>query len=368
MNAIFAGAVFLAAFIIAAWAATLVSAAVWRIVGRRTPDASRSLSANAIFCFRVAPVAFAFGFVALAVVPAFFIFEPDNSGESVGAKLGVAASFGAFCVLLALFQAGKKFLRTRRLIADWMLEAQPLKLEAICPPSGKASPEDTTTTAQIVLRSPARKSRRAAPRVQAFVIDCEFPTVALAGILRPRLFISRNVLAALDPGEASAALRHELAHLAARDNLKRAILEICRNLLLVAPGRSIDKAWAFQSETEADRAAVADSAVRSSVSLASALLKIARLVPPIAPGVGRQTGALLSNFGSEPSLIRRRVMSLVDSEGAEKRCGFRWSVASSGIFVAMLLAAAMLAPALLLVSGNLAAVHELTEKFVRLLS
>jgi Zn-dependent protease with chaperone function len=76
-----------------------------------------------------------------------------------------------------------------------------------------------------------------------------------------------------------AAIAHESGHLAARDNLKRAALRACRDSLTIFPcGVSLDRAWAAASESAADEhAAKGEGAV--ALDLASALVKIARLVP-----------------------------------------------------------------------------------------
>jgi len=66
-------------------------------------------------------------------------------------------------------------------------------------------------------------------RMAAWVVDGPAPCVMLAGVLRPRLVISRGVVAALSAEQLSAAIRHERAHGISRDNLKRL-------LVLLAPG------------------------------------------------------------------------------------------------------------------------------------
>src|SRR5262245_12331913 len=93
------------------------------------------------------------------------------------------------------------------------------------------------------------------------------------------LFRSDHLFQSLTSEEMAAAIAHECGHLAARDNLKRAALRACRDALAILPcGARLDRAWAEASEVAADEhAARGERAV--ALDLASALIKIARLVP-----------------------------------------------------------------------------------------
>src|SRR5260370_22212166 len=77
-----------------------------------------------------------------------------------------------------------------------------------------------------------------------------------------------------------AAIAHECGHLAARDNLKRSLLRVCRDALMIVPcGRSIDRAWSENAEVAADEHA-ADRGSAVAPNPASALIAIARMDPP----------------------------------------------------------------------------------------
>src|SRR5262249_48078215 len=79
--------------------------------------------------------------------------------------------------------------------------------------------------------------------------------------------------------EISAAMAHESGHLISRDNLKRPLLRACRDMLAIVPsGASLDRAWVEASEAAADEHA-ARGGSGGALDLASALIKIARLVP-----------------------------------------------------------------------------------------
>jgi Zn-dependent protease with chaperone function len=93
------------------------------------------------------------------------------------------------------------------------------------------------------------------------------------------LFIATQVFDSLSPSEIRAALAHEKAHLVVRDNLKRGLVRACRDVLAIVPcGRSLDRVWAEDSEAAADELA-ARAGAPVALDLASALVKIARIVP-----------------------------------------------------------------------------------------
>jgi len=78
---------------------------------------------------------------------------------------------------------------------------------------------------------------------------------------------------ALSREQLAAAIRHEEAHLSARDNLKRLLLAATPRLPRF---RALERAWSRMSEWAADDEAVAGDTERS-LCLASALVRVARL-------------------------------------------------------------------------------------------
>jgi beta-lactamase regulating signal transducer with metallopeptidase domain len=145
--------------------------------------------------------------------------------------------------------------------------------------------------------------------IPTYCIAHAFPIIAVVGTLRPRLFIAEQVLESLTEDELVAAIAHEGGHLAARDNFKRALLRGCRNLLTIVPsGRSLDRAWSESVECAADEHA-AQLSPDIALNLASALVRIARMVP-----VGVRTELPLATFlvGEETRGIKVRVRRLVE--------------------------------------------------------
>ncbi|HUE23798.1 MAG TPA: M48 family metalloprotease [Bryobacteraceae bacterium] len=111
----------------------------------------------------------------------------------------------------------------------------------------------------------------------SYIVDSTAPLLALAGIVRPRLAISRGVLRVLTAEELAAALRHERAHRSAHDNLKRlCILSMPGILPLAAGTRTLERGWRKFAEWAADDRAVAGSE-RRSCALAAALVRVARI-------------------------------------------------------------------------------------------
>jgi Zn-dependent protease with chaperone function len=129
----------------------------------------------------------------------------------------------------------------------------------------------------------------AGTRIPAFEIDADAPIMALVGVLRPRLLVTRGLVAALTDEELAASVAHELGHSRALDNLKRLLMSASPDILTSSSSaRAIERCWASASEHSADRMAAGSRAARC--ALASALVKIARLMPPPTPPLTRSEG------------------------------------------------------------------------------
>lgn len=240
----------LAALLGANVAATLLSIALWRAFGRtsRVARLPPSAQAQTLLYLRLLPFACALLFVCGFVIPAYLHHEPQQTGEVVSLKL---ALFAACCLLglaLAAWRGLRSWLATRRLVADWLRHAEPLPLDGV--------------------------------RVPVYRVRHRFPVIAVVGVTKPRLFIASHLFGELSAEELRAAVLHEKGHLAAHDNLKRATLRACRDVLMLVPfGRTLDHAWAEQTEAAADEHAARAGGAKCALDLASALVKIARLVP-----------------------------------------------------------------------------------------
>jgi hypothetical protein len=179
------------------------------------------------------------------------------------------------------------------------------------------------------------------------------PHLALAGIVRPRLIISPDVVRALTPQELDAALRHEEAHQIARDNLKRLVVLLAPGLFPAFGGFGrLERAWSQSAEWAADDFAVAGDE-RRSLSLASAIVRVARLSKAPEPAL-----CITSLVGDHSDLSARVDRLLHGAPPIEKPAGGKRVFV--GIFALSLAStAAVFAP------STLSAVHNLLETLVR---
>jgi hypothetical protein len=187
------------------------------------------------------------------------------------------------------------------------------------------------------------------------VIDGAEGLFALAGILRPHLVISREVLENLSAEELEVALRHERAHSRSRDNLKRLLLLLAPDVL---PGRkaglqSLERGWAKFTEWAADDRAVGGDPGRS-LSLAAALVQVAKL------GVNTEASPLMTSLVADGRDLEARVNRLLGAAQSEEitRKGTPAFIAASLLGAGTLLVAS-LGPA------TLQAAHRLLEHLIR---
>lgn len=269
--------------------ASLVIAGLWRVAGRATDGWTAESRARLLFSLRTLPALIAFLSVALLLIPSYLAHEPRHSAEPVSFKLGLLAFLSATGIAVAIYRGIATHRATANLTSEWLRRGQPIEIAGI--------------------------------DIQAYQIQHTFPLIAIVGFWRPRLFIASQVLEVLTPEEISAAIAHENGHLAARDNLKRGLLQACRHALLIIPsGRLLDKAWAETSEEAADENA-ARRGKDVALDLASALVKIARIIPlgarPTMPA-----GAFLLGVDKTKG-IKSRVGRLITLAATECRSGSR---------------------------------------------
>jgi len=102
--------------------------------------------------------------------------------------------------------------------------------------------------------------------------------------------------------------------LAARDNLKRAVIRACRDVFTIIPcGRALDRAWKSASESAAYEYAARKG--RNGAELASALVKIARLVPACHLLHTPAAALLIGDEDAEALVSRVRRLTLLASTG-----------------------------------------------------
>ena len=225
---------------------SLLASMLWKIFSSRIRNRSASSSARLLFLLRTAPVTLGIACVLFLFAPAYLRHEPRVGHEDIGFKLAVLAAFSALGIVLALARGIASWRATARLTADWLVSAEPVVIPNL--------------------------------KIPSYQIEHEFPLIAVVGAVRPRLFIAKQIFQSLTPAELAAALEHEIGHIMARDNLKRGLVRFCRDLMVIPCGRSLDNAWIEASEAAADEYASRRDR-RIGLDLASALVKIARLIP-----------------------------------------------------------------------------------------
>lgn len=315
--------------------ATMVSAAFGRLCKPLLRKCSARTRAEILFVMRIGPPVLAIVAIAAFMIPSYLTYEPHTTDESVGWKLGTLATLSAIGVALAIWRGIRSWLATRLLLKDWMAASTRIELEAI--------------------------------HVPTFVLDHSFPIIAVVGAFRPRLFIANHVLESLSEEELAAAIAHEYGHLAAGDNFKRSVMRVSRAALLLIPcGRSLDRSWSEASESAADEYAAQQSSFVA-LNLASALVRIARMIPK---GQRQVIPASVSAFlaGEDSPGVKVRVRRLVELATADP--SHLVSNASVVRFVPWLVLTLTVVISVTIESRPqvLATVHEFVEQVVAVLS
>ena len=257
--------------------ATAAAAGLWRLSRRPLGRCSARTKAEILFVMRIGPPAIAIIWIAAFMIPSYLLYEPYSTNEVVSKKLGIIASISAIGVGCAIWRAVRSWLATRSLLKAWIANSRPIDLGLDVP---------------------------------VFLLSHTFPIIAVVGTFRPRLFIADHVLKSLTDEELSAAISHEYGHMAAYDNLKRSLLRASRAGLLIIPcGRTLDRAWGEASEAAADEHAAQQSSAVA-LNLASALVRIARMIPAEDRQVMPSSAYLVG--GEETRGVKARVRRLVE--------------------------------------------------------
>lgn len=276
--------------------------------------------AAVLLCARLAPSVVAAGTVLALCVPSYLSFEDECGAEYVGYKCLALALLCTALMAVSAARAGSALARSRRYVHRCLSLGSSVKL--------------TESGAPVV------------------VVEEQAPFMAIAGIVKPSVLVSRGVLDALSPEHLAAALRHEGAHTDARDNLKRLLLCSAPGLLPFVHGfRTIEHEWAKLAEWAADdRAAEGDPG--RSLSLAEALVRMARMgsLPKCSP--------LASPFASSTTDVAERVNRLLGVR--QQAMGSRRPLGALAAAASGLVALAVLTPH----STTMAAVHGVLERLM----
>jgi Zn-dependent protease with chaperone function len=241
----------LAAFFVVHTLAGIAVALTTRAAVRAAQRMRARRAAGFLLALRLLPSALALLVVGAVCVPSYLLLEQEASSEEVGALCIVAAMLTVALWCVSLVRSARAAECSVRHTRAWENIGSQRNL------NGAQHP--------------------------VLVVDAPAPLLALAGVFRTRLVISRRVAGTLSPEQLCAALRHEEAHRASRDNLKRLLMLLSPGLL---PGwngfHALERGWSRFTEWAADDDAVAGNP-RLSLSLAAALVRIARMSGTPAP-------------------------------------------------------------------------------------
>ena len=261
-------------------------------------------------------------------MPSYLWLEPEAAGEAVSVACLAAAVMGLAVWAVSIGRGGRAVVRSLRYVRN--------------------------------CRQHVRETLSTGDSLPVRITQDPGGCIVLAGILHPEVFISPAVRRALPQAELSVALRHESAHAAAWDNLKRLLVLMSPDMfpfsttLPFVRVDTLERGWAKFAEWAADDAAVAGSSQRS-LSLAAALVRVARLGSAVRPS------PLVTCLVESSAGLAARVDRLLRGDSP---CEPSWgaaplvagTVASAALAVA---AAVMLRPA------TLQAAHRALESLMR---
>jgi Zn-dependent protease with chaperone function len=230
----------------------------------------RDANRNAAFwlTLRLLPSMAATAFVIALFAPSYWRYEP-RAVEDLDLSLRIGAIAAALLIGVSVVRGWRAWRRAANRTRAWLRVARPIEVAAGIP---------------------------------VYEVPIAAPMMALAGVLRPRLLVTRGVVEALTGEELQAGIAHEIGHFRARDNLKRLAMRAAPDVLVsTRTAAAIEARWAAAAEHDADRAGAADNETRC--ALASALVKVAKLTPlstPIAEPI-----STLVDGGDIASRVRR---------------------------------------------------------------
>jgi Peptidase family M48 len=295
------------------------SSAAVRIAGTMRPR----MASRLLFAMRMAPAAVTAFLVLGFCVPSYIWLEPHITSERVGWFCLLAAAVGAAAWSVSLLRGVITIVRTERYVRQCRREPR--------------ADDQSSDGADVV------------------VLNGSTAVMAVAGVVHPKLVVSQTVLDALSDDQREAAFRHEAAHRASRDNLKRLLLLLSPDVMPFMGGLGrIEHAWATFTEWAADDEAVDGSQDRA-LSLASALVRVAKL------GVHSAPGYVLSSLLEDDHDLETRVDRLLREPAyAEKPLQPVVAFMRSATLIGGSVAAT-----LLMWPGSLGNIHRLLEHLVQ---
>lgn len=265
-------------FLLVYCALSLAVSFSWRRVHRWTQSCRVHRVADLLFGIRIFPFLAAGMITAAFTVPSFLLLEPRAIREPLGGAPLALGICGAVLGVVGVAKAIAALLRASRNVSGWTREAE---------------------AGEPVAKVPVLRIRPSIPAMTA------------AGIIRPRVLVSGSAESLLSECELQTTLRHEIAHVHRRDNLKKLLL-----CFVAFPGmRLLETAWLEATEMAADDAAVSNAG--EALDLAAALIKLSRLGSSEA--VADLTAALVQTSASIMNARVERLISWTDDRSHTTR-------------------------------------------------
>lgn len=302
-----------------ALAARLGAGTALRLAEHMKPQSA----ARMLFVLRILPLALTLLAVLAFCIPSYLWLEPEATGEKVGLLCVLMALLGVALWVPALKRVIGAVRGTNRYLSDCERHGRKITVP------GEDSP--------------------------ALLLTDKAPVLAVAGILRPRLLISRRVFRELSPEQREAALRHEHAHRTSGDNLKRLLILLAPDAIpFVATFNGVERAWSKFTEWAADDEATAGDPERA-LTLASALVRVAKM------GSRRRVNVLSCSLVGGSHELSERVDRLLRPQPKPDKPVKEVIrlLGSAGVLVAAAVAVITLWP------GSLTLVHQALERLVR---
>jgi len=299
-------------------ATRLSAGTVMRMAERLKP----SSAARLLFAVRMLPFTLTLFAVLAFCIPSYLWLEPEATGEKVGFVCFLTAVLGAAIWALAIVRVVHAVRGTARYLHRCERHGQQISMP------GETAP--------------------------ALLLRDKSPVLAVAGVVHPRLVISRRVMRGLTADQIDAALRHERAHRSSGDNLKRFLMLLAPDVLPFMRGFvTLERSWAKAIEWAADDQASAGDP-RRALSLADALVRVARM------GNKPQLSYLTSSLMADDHDLSERVDRLLRPQPIPDKPVKELIPLVSG-------AAALMAASLMIVTlwpASLSMVHQALEQLI----
>jgi beta-lactamase regulating signal transducer with metallopeptidase domain len=230
---------------------------------------SAQVCCDRLFALRIAPFFLALAATLLFALPSLLEFGPHVHNKQIKWSVPLLALLGVGALVIGIWNAVVALRQVSKTVARWSIDAN------------QANSRSLELNTIPIIRTPSAA-----------------PPLTTTGILRSRVWLTSAAEGVLTEPELRCALRHEMAHIQSRDNLRKLMLRF-----LALPGMAqLEDAWREASEMAADDIAVGSAT--EALDLAAAVIKLSRLTP-ISPAVQLTAGLIHSPAASVDARVKR---------------------------------------------------------------